>query len=222
MEPINITIAPEITGTVSIGILQFTGLRCYPKDDKLWEQIRLLEEKLRGAYASPSDALDKLRPARNLYRAIGMEPTRTRPSSEALFRRVIKQKPLYQINSIVDVCNFCSLAFFLPIGLYDRRKIQGDVMLRKGEAAEEYQGIRKDMIHVGGRFTLADRQGPFGNPSSDSLRTAITGDSRDVLMVIFGPFDYPQDKMQLHLLFAAKAMEHSHPGGETSQISVLK
>src|SRR5204863_10208724 len=104
---------------------------------------------------------------RTMYKRVGIDPTKTRPSSEALLRRVRKGDPLPRINSMVDICNWCSLEFQLPYGLYDASHIQGDVMLRLGIEGESYPGIRKDDVNVGGRITLADTLGPFGNPTSD-------------------------------------------------------
>jgi DNA/RNA-binding domain of Phe-tRNA-synthetase-like protein len=95
--------------------------------------------------------------------------------------------PLPRINSMVDVCNWCSLEFQLPYGLYDTAHIEGDVVLRLGLAGESYAGIRKDEVHVGGRITLADNRGPFGNPTSDSARTMVTTATRHALVVVFAP-----------------------------------
>ena len=69
---------------------------------------------------------------RTMHKRIGLDPTKTRPSSEALLRRVRKGDPLPRINSMVDVCNWCSLEFQLPYGLYDAAHIDGDVELRWG------------------------------------------------------------------------------------------
>lgn len=217
-----IIINPEIKDVILAGCLQFSGLNCGEKNDALWNEMNLLAEKYKSQYDSPSEALDKLKPARELYYAIGMEPTRIRPSSEALFRRVVKGKSLYQINSIVDVCNYCSLAFLLPIGLYDLDKIQGDIEFRLGKAGEEYEGIGKAEVHVGGRLTLSDDIGVFGNPSSDSLRTSIDLNSRNVLMVIFSKSTYSEEKMLSNNQFAGKAMLHYHPEGRLIRNFILK
>ncbi len=221
MEKLDISIAPDCKELVRLGVLQFANLTCQPKNEALWEQIRQLEEKYRSQFTTPSQALDLLKPARKLYYAIGMEPTRIRPSSEALFRRVIKRKPLYQINSIVDTGNYCSLAYLLPIGLYDVAKIQGKVVIRKGKPGESYPGIGKDEIHLTDRLTVADELGAFGNPSADSMRTSIDLNTRNVLMIIFAPANYPEDKMGLHLDFSASAMLHFHPGGELIRKDIL-
>src|SRR4030095_14629374 len=108
---------------------------------------------------------------RTMYKRVGIDPTKTRPSSEALLRRVRKGDALQRLNSLVDVCNWCSFEFQLPYGLYDAAKIQGDVTLRIGRDGESYPGIRKDDVHVGGRIALVDAVGAFGNPPFDYART---------------------------------------------------
>ena len=124
---------------------------------------------------------------RTMYKQVGIDPTKTRPSSEALLRRVRKGDELPRINSLVDIINWCSLETQLPYGVYDLDRIEGDVELRLGRDGEEYAGIRKDTVHVGGRLTLADAQGPFGNPTSDSARTMVTTETTRALVVIFCP-----------------------------------
>ena len=109
-----------------------------------------------------------------MYKRVGLDPTKNRPSSEALWRRVRKGDPLPRVNSLVDVINWCSLESQLPFGLYDAGRIEGPVVLRLGHPDESYAGIRKDQVHVAGRLVLADATGPFGNPTSDSARTMVT------------------------------------------------
>ena len=122
-----------------------------------------------------------------MYKRIGLDPTKTRPSNEALLRRARKGQPLPRVNALVDIVNWCSVEFQLPYGLYDRAHIRGNITLRLGRDGEEYAGIRKDIVHVGGRMILADDDGPFGNPTSDSARTMVTPTTRDVLVVVFAP-----------------------------------
>jgi len=213
---------PDITGKLIAGILEFSDLICQPKNEELWREMGILQQKYIRQFAHPSEGLLFLRPARDLYRAVGIEPTRIRPSSEALFRRVIKGKALYQINSIVDACNYASLSFFLPIGLYDLLKISGDIKFRLGLENEEYEGIGKESVHVTNRLCLADEIGAFGNPSSDSLRTAIDLQSREVLMVIFAPFKYSVPPLQEHMKLAEEIMLKFHPASKSRRSRILK
>jgi DNA/RNA-binding domain of Phe-tRNA-synthetase-like protein len=121
-----------------------------------------------------------------------VDPTRTRPSSEALLRRVLKGLDLYRLNRLVDAGNWISLALLLPLGLYDLERVEGDVTLRVGRSDEGFPGIRKDTVHVEGRLTVADDRGPFGSPTSDSARTAVTPATTRALVVIFAPADVPR------------------------------
>ena len=152
-----------------------------------------------------------------MYKRVGLDPTKTRPSSEALLRRVRKGDTLPRINSMVDVCNWCSLECQLPYGLYDAQKIDGDVELRLGRAGESYAGIRKDEVHVDGRITLADRLGPFGNPTSDSARTMVTTATTRALLVVFAPRETDERRLSDVLDVTAARMAEFTGGSETAR-----
>ena len=102
--------------------------------------------------------------ARTLYKAVGLDPTKYRPSNEALLRRALKGEALYRINTLVDALNLSSLRFQLPFGLYDLARVEPPVTLRKGMAGESYEGIRKGPVHVEGRPVLWTRRGPSATP----------------------------------------------------------
>lgn len=159
--------------------------------------------------------IEGLAPARELYRAFGIDPTRTRPSSEALLRRVVQGKGLPRILNAVDVCTLCSLRFLLPIGLYDSGSVRGAVTLRRGRPGESYPGIRKDEVHLEGRPTLSDDDGAFGNPTSDSFRTSVTPSTRSLAMVIFAPASCARARLETHVAEArALLARHLAPAGE--------
>jgi DNA/RNA-binding domain of Phe-tRNA-synthetase-like protein len=124
---------------------------------------------------------------REMYRRIGLDPTKTRPSNEALLRRVRRGDPFPRVNGLVDAVNSCSLECQLPYGVYDRVALDGAVTLRLGREGEAYDGIRKDTVHVAGRVTVADDRGPFGNPTSDSARAMVTESTREALVVVYAP-----------------------------------
>ncbi len=131
--------------------------------------------------------LPGLAEVRALFHRLDIDPTKTRPSSEALLRRVLQGKGLPRVNPVVDVCNLCSLEFQLPLGLYDRDRVHGAIRARAGRDGEGYEGIRKDHVNLAGRLLLADDEGPFGAPTSDSLRSAITDRTGRLLVVVFCP-----------------------------------
>ena len=137
------------------------------------------------------EPVDVVAAVRSMYKRLGIDPTKTRPSSEALLRRVRRGDELPRINSLVDVINWTSLETQLSFGLYDVAQIRGAVSVRRGREGEAYAGIRKDMVNVGGRLVLADEVGPFGNPTSDSARTMVTVATVDALVVIYAPTGVP-------------------------------
>ena len=75
----------------------------------------------------------------------------------------------------------------MPYGVYDRATLAGALTLRLGRDGEGYAGIRKDLVHVAGRVTVADAAGPFGNPTSDSARAMVTTATRAALVVVYAP-----------------------------------
>ena len=127
-------------------------------------------------------------PARTLYKRFGIDPTRVRPSSEALLRRLKKGEPLPRVNSLVDVANALSVQLQVPVGLYDLDKVKGDGLgVRLGAEGESYTGIGKEKVNVAGRICVADAEGPCGNPSSDSARTMITTATERAAWIYFLP-----------------------------------
>lgn len=145
-------------------------------------------EVRRAVQAARSGEVGPIERARELYRRFGLDPTRVRPSSEALLRRLKKGEPLPRINSLVDVANAMSVQLQVPVGLYDMDKVKGaDLTIRLGEAGESYVGIGKERVNVAGRICVADAEGPCGNPSADSARTMITTATESAAWIYFLP-----------------------------------
>jgi DNA/RNA-binding domain of Phe-tRNA-synthetase-like protein len=185
----NLSVAPELAAIVRAGVLWLDGATVVAREVRLNAPLAAAEAAVR------SNPPAEVTSVRTMYKRVGLDPTKTRPSSEALLRRVRKGDTLPRINSMVDVCNWCSLEFQLPYGLYDADKIDGDVELRIGREGESYAGIRKDDVHVSGRITLADQLGPFGNPTSDSARTMVTTATTRALLVVFAPRDVDEHRL---------------------------
>ena len=179
--------SPELTGIVRPASCEVAPVVVLERAAALDAPLSAAAARMRSA-AGPAEITAAVR---EMYRRVGIDPTKTRPSSEALLRRIRKGGELPRINSLVDIINWCSLESQLPFGLYDLDRLQGRVVLRIGAAGEEYPGIRKDAVHVAGRLTLADDLGPFGNPTSDSARSMVTSATTRALVVIFSPASVP-------------------------------
>jgi DNA/RNA-binding domain of Phe-tRNA-synthetase-like protein len=212
--PLRIAVHQDLKGIVRLGVLRLSISSSSGVDkDALWSEIEKLVQEIRDRYKGVTPGMiPGVEEARRLYRAVGLDPTKTRPSSEALLRRVTKGKDLYRIHPIVDMFNMASLANLLPVGLYDESKIVGaDIIVRLGEAGWGFDGIRKDRVNVHGRLCICDDAGPFGSPTSDSLRTAIEGGPERCLAVFFQHATGDPSRMQ-RALDHAEALAAIHLG----------
>jgi DNA/RNA-binding domain of Phe-tRNA-synthetase-like protein len=209
-------LGPDLHGVVAPACLAFDGVTVVEHDHRLDAAFAEAEARLRAGGAAFDEALQR---TRALYKAVGLDPTKTRPSSEALLRRVRRGDPLPRVNTIVDLCNWCSVETQIAFGVYDRGAIVGDrLTLRLGAEGEGYDGIRKDRVNVAGRLTLADGAGPFGNPTSDSLRTSVSSATTRVLFVLFVPAATPADAAQRAVALTAGRVVAYAGGTETARL----
>jgi DNA/RNA-binding domain of Phe-tRNA-synthetase-like protein len=144
----------------------------------------------RSAQGASFEGLRKHEPidaVRTMFRIWGVDPSKYRPSSEALLRRIVKGGKLPRISTIVDIANLGAIETGWPYGCYDRAKISGPVEIRPGKAGEEYEGIGRQRLRLESRPLFADSEGPFGSPISDSTRTMITGSTRELLAIVCAP-----------------------------------
>lgn len=140
----------------------------------------------RGVLESP-----QVEATRKAYKALGKDPARYRGSAEALLRRIVAGKGFPQINAVVDIINLVSVESRLPVGLYDLAHVVGDIVFRAGRAGETYKGIGKYDLNLEGLPVFADVAGPHGSATSDSERTMVTENTKEVLAIIVS-FDGPE------------------------------
>ncbi len=173
---------------IKLGLLEADAMQVEPASARLVEEtgsvvgplaVRLTVEAVA--------AMDAVRAVRSMFREWGLDPSKYRPSSEALLRRVAQGKGLTPISNVVDIVNLAQIETGWPMGAYDRSRIQPPVTLRLGQTEEKYEGIGRRVWHLAGRPMLADESGPFGSPISDSTRTMVSAGRRDLLVVIFAP-----------------------------------
>ena len=155
------------------------GLWSYMEKDILPGLKKRLEE-------TPLAEMPNLAQSRKAYKAFGKDPGRLRVSSEALYRRIRQGKELYRVNNVVDINNLVSVRTGFSVGSYDQARLSGPIALRLGKTGETYAGIGKDAVDLYRLSLLADANGPFGSPSSDSTRTMITDACTSILTVIYG------------------------------------
>ncbi len=183
-----IDIASEFDGAARVGILQMDGLRVQETPEELKSMLNRLADEYATKYKdAPLGEIPTVRQIRAIFHRSGLDPTRYRPSSESLLRRAVKGKGLYFINSIVDLINYFSLKALWPIGLYDADKLKPPITWRVGQEGESYEGIGRDRLHLAHFPLLVDKEGPFGSPISDSMRTRVTEACTRILWITFAP-----------------------------------
>lgn len=212
----------ELAEKLRIGTLLLEGVQVAgERDAGLDAAVREAEDEARAAYSGKTPAeVPGCRAARRLYRSIGVDPTRMRPASEALLRRILKGGEIPRINSAVDTGNVVSLSLLLPIGLYDADRLAGDVTLRIGREGESYDRIGSGRLNLTGRIGLFDDEGGFGNPTGDSGRTCVTERTERLLFVLFAPVDSAPESLADGCDFAAGAF-NDHTGGAEAGRAIL-
>jgi DNA/RNA-binding domain of Phe-tRNA-synthetase-like protein len=183
-----IELDPRLAPHLELGLLVADGIRVTATGEPIREAIAAAGEAHRAAFGhlAPGEVPGVVA-VRRFFRVLGLDPTKIRPSSEALLRRVLKGKGLYEVNNVVDTVNLCSLRWLLPMGLYDLTAIRGKLRLTIGSPGDGYPGLGKDRVNVEGRPSLHDELGPFGAPTSDSFRSRVHDSTTRILLVVFSP-----------------------------------
>ena len=155
---------------------------------ELWDEINALCEDYRSRFTTVSiKEMAAIEATRRVYRACGKDPSRYRPAAEALIRRVVQGKELYQIDTLVDLINLASMKYGYSIGGFDADKFVGDTLaLGVGEPGEPYEGIGRGMLNIEGMPVYRDQKGGVGTPTSDNERTKIDITTTHVLVLING------------------------------------
>ena len=123
---------------------------------------------------------------RQIYKTLGKDPNRYRPSAEALCRRIIRGIPIYKVSTLVDIINLVSIRSGFSIGGFDTDKIQGNIELGVGNSTDEFEAIGRGLLNVEGLPLYRDEKGGIGTPTSDNERTKISDDTTKLLMVLNG------------------------------------
>ena len=162
----------------------------------LWEEIHEMEERFRRELTTESlKEISGIAATRRVYKACGKDPSRYRPASEALIRRMLQGKELYQIDTLVDLINLASIAYGYSIGGFDADKFVGDTLtLGIGREGEPYEGIGRGIINIHGLPVYRDAEGGVGTPTSDHERTKITISTRHLVVLING-YDGQEDRV---------------------------
>ena len=159
-----------------------------PYCEELWQKIKALGERFRNELTTESlKDMTSIAATRRVYKACGKDPSRYRPASEALIRRMLQGKELYQRDTLVDLVNLASIAYGYSIGGFDADKFVGNTLtLGIGREGEPYEGIGRGLLNICGLPVYRDAEGGVGTPTSDNERTKMTIDTRHLVVLING------------------------------------
>lgn len=178
-----------------------------PYCQKLWDEIDALGEKYKQTLTTESlKEMSGIAATRRVYRACGKDPSRYRPASEALIRRMLQGKKLYQIDTLVDLVNLASIAYGYSIGGFDADKFEGETLtLGVGKAGEPYEGIGRGMINIDGLPVYRDEKGGVGTPTSDNERTKMELKTTHLVVLING-YDGNEQHVRENAVFIQKLL----------------
>lgn len=186
----NIVVSSEIQSVCPefVGACVEARVSNSPYCQPLWDEINAMGSKYRSMLTTESlKQLPGIAATRRVYRACGKDPSRYRPASEALIRRLLMGKSLYQIDTLVDLTNLASIAYGYSIGGFDADKFDGETLtLGIGRAGEPYEGIGRGLINIEGLPVYRDATGGVGTPTSDNERTKLTLQTTHLVVLING------------------------------------
>ena len=177
------SVCPEFVGaciTANISNTQYSA--------DLWSEIDTLGAEYRATLTTESlKDMTSIQATRRIYKLCGKDPSRYRPSGEALVRRVLQGKGLYQVDTLVDLINLASMKYGYSIGAFDADKFSGDTLtLGIGKESEPYEGIGRGMINIAGLPVYRDAVGGVGTPTSDHERTKVSLSTTRLLVLVNG------------------------------------
>ena len=200
----NIIVSKEIESVCPtfVGACIEAQVKNTPYCQELWDEIHALGEKYKQTLTTESlKEMSGIAATRKVYRACGKDPSRYRPASEALIRRMLQGKSLYQIDTLVDLINLGSIAYGYSIGGFDADKFVGDTLtLGVGKAGEPYEGIGRGTINIEGLPVYRDQQGGVGTPTSDNERTKIELKTTHLVVLING-YDGKEEQVRANAEF---------------------
>ncbi len=221
MELKQVQLSDSLEDIARVGVIVFRHVSNGPMSTSLRQQIDDFATELRRSMVDrrPSE-LDTVARTRKLYRLVGVDPTKDRPSSEKLLRRVIQRRPLPKVNKLVDAMNLVSLREQCPIGVYDSDKVVPPALIRIGTPDEEFIGLSGKSVNLEGRLAIGDGEGLFGNPSLDSARTIVTRETVRAFAIAWAPAEAPRSYLETVL---AEIQHHAEEfcDARTSEFGIL-
>jgi DNA/RNA-binding domain of Phe-tRNA-synthetase-like protein len=201
-----------------VGLL-YADIQVSTELPELWELMEKEAAVIADTFNTEDiNKISTIAAARQSYKSLGAEPSRYRPSAEALLRRIVSGKGLYSVNNVVNIINLISFRSGFSIGGYDPSSIKGDILLITGNAEDLYEGLGRGPLNITNLPVLRDELGAFGCPTSDSERTGIRLQSNACLWVFF---DFGADASLQKTMEEAAGLLQQFAKGDNLEIKML-
>ena len=185
----NISLNPAIASQLDqfkIGLIHYKKIVVEQSPQMIKGRMQLFQESLYfELQEQPVTERTSIAEWRSIWKALGADPNRYRHSAESLLRRIGKQNYITPFHSAVDLNNFFSLRFEIPIGIYDVSKLEGDIEISVGDAETGYEGLNGRYNTLQNILYSRDAQGAFGSPYVDSSRTVVTENTTEALQIFY-------------------------------------
>lgn len=189
VESLEVQLSSEIISQIphfKLGIIEYKEITVGDSPQMVKGRLQLFQESIYFDLENKNlSELLGIQEWRSIFKTFGKDPNRYRPSSEALYRRVQKQNYLSTVQSAIDINNFFSLQYQVPIGIYDSDKLEGQITIEVAKAGEEYLGLNGRMNSLENLIVSSDQLGPFGSPFVDSNRAPVTVTTKNALQIIY-------------------------------------
>lgn len=171
-------------------LVEVGGLHVRERDERLDAFVPELVQEFRNRLKLETLKDEPhLRAYRDFYWRVGIDPTKIRPASEALLRRVLQGKELPRINTLVDAYNLASMTTHIAIAAFDGAHTHGEIRMRLARAGEEFLGIGMEapVVLKGVEVVCEDDEGLVAiYPYRDSHRTRATTATTDTIFMTCG------------------------------------
>ncbi|KGA96090.1 tRNA synthetase subunit beta [Alkalihalobacillus alcalophilus ATCC 27647 = CGMCC 1.3604] len=206
--------------TFKIGLVTYHHIVISDSPQMLKGRLQFFQETLRiDLEDKPITDFPGIISWRETFKKLSISPSKYRPSSEALFRRIKKGEFISAVHSAVDINNFFSLKYEIPIGIYNLEQIEGNIVIRLGKESDKYFGLNGREQSMSGKLISSDEAGAFGSPIVDSKKTKTTVDTTNAIQIFYLRSEMSEEE-SLELLHAsAKMFEQIHGG--TSTVTLL-
>lgn len=209
------TVCPGFVGAAVEAMVQNSNY-----SEALWSEIHKYGTRYRSQLTTETlKEMSGIAATRRVYKACGKDPSRYRPASEALIRRILQGKELYQIDTLVDLINLASIAYGYSIGGFDADKFAGDTLtLGVGREGEPYEGIGRGQLNIAGLPVYRDAEGGVGTPTSDNERTKITLATTHLVVLING-YDGNREQVLANAYFIQELLRrYAYSDGGTVKV----